>query len=101
MGKITIVATLETREGSLEDLLALTREHAKRCLDLEPGCLYFDIMVPREHRNRIILYEIYESQAALDSHLTSEHMDRFRRERSPFFKSAQASNCDLQELQPW
>ena len=98
MGKITIVATLETNEGSLEDLLALTRQHAERCLEREPGCLYFDIMVPREHGNRIILYEIYKDQVALDSHLTSDHMNRFRRERSPFFKSAHASTCDLLEF---
>ena len=98
MGKITIVATLETHEGSLEDLLALTREHAMRCLEREPGCLYFDIMVSRERRNQILLYEIYKDQAALDSHLTSDHMEQFRKDRSPFFKSAQASTGDLLEF---
>lgn len=99
MGKIAIVATFEADEGSLKDLLTLTKGHAKRCLEREPGCLYFDIMVPREQDNQLVLYEIYKDQAALDSHLTSDHMNQFRKERTPFFKSAQASLCDLQEFQ--
>ena len=98
MGKIAIVARFEANEGSLEDLLTLTTQHAKRCLEREPGCLYFDIMVPREQDNEIVLYEIYKDQAALDSHLTSDHMNQFRNERTPFFKVAQASLCDLREF---
>lgn len=58
MAKIAIVATFEANEGSLEELLALTTQHARRCLEREPGCLYFDIMVPREQDNRVTLYEI-------------------------------------------
>ena len=99
MGKIAIVATFEANEGSLEDLLTLTRQHARRCLERELGCLHFDIMVPREQENRIVLYEIYKDQAALDGHLASDHMNQFREERTPFFKSAQASLCDLLEFQ--
>ena len=98
MSKLTIVATLEATEGSFEDLLALVKQHAKRCLKLEPGCLYFDIMVPQEQHNQITLYEIYSDQAALDDHLTTDHMEQFRKERSPYFKSAQASTCDLLEF---
>jgi quinol monooxygenase YgiN len=97
MSKLTIVATLEATEGSFENLLALIKQHAKRCLKREPGCLHFDIMVPREQGDQIILYEIYSDQAALDDHLTTDHMERFRKERTPYFKSAQASTCNLLE----
>ena len=97
MGKITIIATFEAAEGAFDELLMLIKEHAQRCREWEPDCLRFDIMVPREEGNRIILYEIYKDQAALDAHLKSKHMEKFRESRTPFFNSVQASTCDLFE----
>jgi quinol monooxygenase YgiN len=95
MNKISIVANFEAVEGKFEQLLKLIKEHAQRCVDNEPGCLYFDITVPREERNHILLYEVYAGQAALDAHLSTDHMREFRKSRKGLFVKVEAVNCDV------
>ena len=71
MSKIALIAEFEIKSEHREAFLALMRTHAKAALDLEPGCLQFDVTVPRDNANQVFLYEIYKDAKALDDHMSS------------------------------
>jgi quinol monooxygenase YgiN len=56
MGKLAIVATIKTVPGKREEYLRHLKAHAQRCLSTEPGTLMFEILVPREEADTVMLY---------------------------------------------
>ena len=44
----------------------------------EPGCHQFDVTVEQAEPNRVVLYEVYEDEAAFDAHLQTPHLATFR-----------------------
>ena len=51
-------------------------ENAAASLELEPGCLTFDVCEDPE-TGAFFLYELYESREAFAKHLTMEHFRKF------------------------
>ena len=45
---------------------------------MEPGCRQFDVTLDREQPNRVVLYEVYEDEAAFEVHLQMPHLATFR-----------------------
>jgi quinol monooxygenase YgiN len=68
MSKFAIVATIKTIPGKRDEYLAFLKAHVKRCLAAEPGTLQFEILVPQEDANTIMLYEVYASPEAFQTH---------------------------------
>ncbi len=68
MGKLAIVATIKTLPGKREEYLRHLKAHAQRCLATEPGTLKFEILVPREEADSVMLYEVYASPEAFEAH---------------------------------
>jgi quinol monooxygenase YgiN len=54
----------------------VTRQAADS-LTLEPACRRFDVAVDPTDETRILLYEIYDDDAAFAAHLKSEHFLAF------------------------
>ena len=73
-----IVATLQAKPGSREDLLRALLDDAKSSLQNEPGCLRFDIVHEEQNPNHIFLYEVYKDKVAFDAHVKAPHMVKFR-----------------------
>lgn len=44
---------------------------------LEPGCRGFDVAVDADRSGAVLLYEVYEDDAAFASHLASAHFGSF------------------------
>src|ERR1700736_1004009 len=44
----------------------------------EPGCREFNITVLANNPNHVFLYEVYDNEAALNSHRNSEHFKKFQ-----------------------
>ena len=61
-----IIAEFEVKPDSLEQFLELARTDASHSVEREPGCRQFDITLDREQPNRVVLYEIYDDEAAFD-----------------------------------
>jgi quinol monooxygenase YgiN len=68
MGKFAIVATIKTVPGKREEYLTHLKAHAQRCLATEPGTLKFEILVPQEEADTVMLYEVYASREAFEAH---------------------------------
>ena len=73
MKTITLVATAQARPGkekelrdALLGLVAATRKEA--------GCLNYDLHVSAQDPSKFLFHENWESQAAIDAHMKSPHV---------------------------
>jgi len=80
MPKLAIIAIIETAAGKRDQVVPLLKTHGARCLKDEPGTLHFEIMVPREDDSKIYLHEVYQDDAAFETHRNSASIARFRQE---------------------
>lgn len=64
-------------EHELTGFMPLMRENARLSVAREPGCRQFDVCVDPQRRSSVFLYELYDSRAAFDEHLASEHFRAF------------------------
>lgn len=74
-----ITVRFQLRPGAEESFHDLVNENAAASVRDEPGCLLFDVLVPRDSSagSYVLLYEIYTSRAALDHHVTTNHYRDF------------------------
>jgi quinol monooxygenase YgiN len=65
MPKFALIASIEVAPGRRDEFLPLLRAHAARCLKDEPGTLQFDVLLPHDDGDKVMLYELYQDQARL------------------------------------
>jgi quinol monooxygenase YgiN len=58
MSKFAIVATIKTVPGKRDEYVKHLKAHGQRCLATEPGTLKFEILVPQEEADTVMLYEV-------------------------------------------
>ncbi|MDI1282756.1 MAG: putative quinol monooxygenase [Reyranella sp.] len=97
MAKLAIVATIKTTAGKRDEYLKALRAHAERCLATEPGTLRFDILVPQAEADTVMLFEVYASKEAFDTHWNGESMKQIRSEAAGLQVSLKGVRCDLME----
>ena len=76
-GSFVIIAEFEVKPDGLERFLALATADASQSVAKEPGCHQFDVTVDQA-ANRVLLYEVYDDEAAFDAHLQTPHLRTFR-----------------------
>lgn len=95
MAKVVLVVELEIEPDHFEGFVEIVTKHGANSLKIEDGCLRFEVLKPRESKNKVILVEMYADDAALDSHWNSEHMAAYRKNVSKMIISRVANRCDL------
>jgi autoinducer 2-degrading protein len=94
MTKYAVVATYEIAEDQIEAFLPFLRAHRDRCLKDEPGTLRFDILRPA---GKLMLYEVYENEAAFQAHRNGASVKRFQEEAAAIPRKLTFVTCDLLE----
>jgi quinol monooxygenase YgiN len=58
------------------------KAHAQRCLSTEPGTLKFEILVPKEEADTLMLYEVYvyASPEAFQAHWTGPSLQQVKQD---------------------
>lgn len=97
MAKIAIVATINTVAGKRDEYLEHLLAHGQRCKANEPGTLKFEIVVPHNEVDTIMLYEVYADKAALDAHLSGTSMQQMKRDSAGLQAGLKGTLCDLYE----
>ena len=97
MAKLAIVATIKTVSGKRDEYLKHLKAHGERCLASEPGTLRFEILVPKEEADTILLYEVYASPEAFQAHWTGGSMQQAKQDTSGLQISLSGVRCDLVE----
>ena len=77
-GPLVIIAEFEVKPGKLAEFLELAEVDARHSVADEPGCRQFTVTVDREPPDRVVLFEVYDDEAAFDSHLETPHLKAFR-----------------------
>lgn len=95
MSKVALVVEFTIASGQLDRFLDRVGRHADTCLAKEKGCLRFDILVPHDASDRVYLYELYADQAAVDTHLASEHMAEYLADTKDMIAERKRVPCTL------
>jgi (4S)-4-hydroxy-5-phosphonooxypentane-2,3-dione isomerase len=77
MTPLVIYVEFTVKRDAVERFREAILANARHSLRDEPGCRRFDVLFSAEEPARIMLYEIYESPAAFDHHVTTPHYAAF------------------------
>jgi quinol monooxygenase YgiN len=97
MGNFSIVATIKTVPGKREEYLKHLKAHAQRCLATEPGTLKFEILVPQEEADTVMLYEVYASPDAFKAHWNGPSKQQANKDFEGLKVSASGVRCSIVE----
>jgi quinol monooxygenase YgiN len=85
MDKFVLIVDVEVKEGTADRVLALVSENAHNSVAKEPGCHQFDVLRVTDRPNRLMLYEVYDNEAAFAAHGKTAHIQEFLAKARPMF----------------
>jgi (4S)-4-hydroxy-5-phosphonooxypentane-2,3-dione isomerase len=97
MSKLAVIGTVDMAPGRRSEVLAALKAHKDRVLKDESGTLKFEILTPREDETRILLFEVYQDDAAFELHRTKPSITRFREETAGMGVKISINRCALFE----
>ena len=92
MSRLMIVVEFEVKPEHRNAFVELMKGHAQRSR-AEDGCQQFDVLLPEEDQNRVLLVEAWRDQAALDVHMKLPGMARLRETFTPWVGGFKATRC--------
>ena len=93
MPKLAIIATIDVQAGRKDQLLPLLKAHGARALKDEPGTLHFEVLIPRENDTKLIVYEVYQDDAAFEAHRNAPSIALFRQEAAGLIEKLDVTRC--------
>ena len=84
-----VVVNFTVHEGQQHAFSDAVCENARISLELEPGCLQFDVCQDPGAPTRFFLYEVYTTEAAFQDHLRRPHFTGFAHRTQPWVKAKQ------------
>jgi quinol monooxygenase YgiN len=97
MPKLALIASVEVAPGRRDEFLPLLKAHAARCLKDELGTLQFDVLLPHDDGDKVMLYELYEDQAAFDAHINGSSIAQLRKEATGMMGKVSGTRCSLSD----
>lgn len=87
MSKFVLTVGLVVKPDQVDRFMSMLLENAKVARETEPGCRQFDVLVDPKDRTRLMLYEVYEDEAAFQAHQQTPHFKRYIAEGIPLLQS--------------
>jgi len=75
-GMLILSVNLTIKPENVETFLAQALQNAADSRQ-EPGCRQFDVLVDPKDRTRVLLYEIYDDEAAFEAHQQTAHFKSY------------------------
>jgi quinol monooxygenase YgiN len=97
MPKFALIGTVEVAPGRMDEFLPLLMAHRVRSLKDEPGTLQFEVVMPRDDKTKVMLYEVYQDEAAFDAHSKAPSMARLRQEAAGMMLKVSGTRGTLRE----
>ena len=95
MTGFVVIVEFRLKAGARPDFRRLIDANASASVAREPGCRRFDVVEPRDAADRVLLYEIYDDEAAFDAHCRSAHYAHFNGASAPLVNAKTVMRCDL------
>ena len=77
MNRFVLIVEFQVKPESLAKFSELIAVNAKASVASEPGCRQFDVLSAVDDPCRVVLYEVYDSEAAFKTHLEQAHTKTF------------------------
>lgn len=90
-----IIVDFRLKPGVREAFRKLIDENAAASVREEAGCRRFDVTEVRGEPDRILLYEIYDDEAAFEVHCRTTHFYAFDAASEPLVDHKEVTRCDL------
>lgn len=87
MSKLVLTVGLVVRPDQVDRFMPMVLANAKAARETEPGCRQFDVLVDPKDRTRVMLYEVYDDEAAFQAHQQTSHFKRYIAEAIPLLQS--------------
>jgi quinol monooxygenase YgiN len=97
MSTIVLVVELTLEPGQKDNFIARVRRHREIVLKEEAGCRQFDVLLPEEGEDIVVLHEVYDNQAAFDLHTKTDHMKAYRADTAPMVRDRRRNLCRCEE----
>lgn len=78
MSHIVLVAKLDVKPEYTKDVITFFQSQLIEQSRLEAGNIQYDLHQGREDANTLVMYEIWASQEALNTHNKTEHFNKFK-----------------------
>lgn len=72
-----VCVTFLIQPDQMASFMPLMIANAKASLNTEEGCQRFDVLTDPSRPNEVFLYELYDTPAAFQLHLASDHFQTF------------------------
>lgn len=95
MSDLTLVVEIQTVPGEREAFLACLSEHRANVFANEPGCRQFDILVPQDEDDSVILCEVYADAKALEDHDAAPYFQAYRADTAAMIASRRRMLCTV------
>ena len=72
-----VCVEFEIEPGQTDVFMAAVRTNAEQSFNQEVGCQQFDVCQDRQFPNSVFLYEVYDDEAAFETHKLTLHYGAF------------------------
>ena len=89
---ITVVVEYEVEPANKAKLIEIISAHARRTLNEEPGCIWFDVVHPtdiagKHADDRVVILELYRDAEAFEKHRASPNLPQYFANTGPLIKN--------------
>lgn len=87
MNAFVLCVRLKVKPENVDRFMQLLLANGKAARETEPGCRGFDILVDPKDRTQLMLYEVYDSEAAFEAHQQTAHFKKYLAEAIPLLEA--------------
>jgi quinol monooxygenase YgiN len=91
MKKFVLIVEFLVKKECLDDFNRLIEINANASVANEVGCFQFDVCSSTEDPSKVLLYEVYASEAAFQEHMKQTHTQNFLNAAKPLIHSQTAT----------
>ena len=81
-----LVVNIRIKPENVDRFLKLLADNAAAARK-EPGCTQFDVLQDPKEKSKIMLYEVYQNEAAFETHQQTPHFKKYVAEAVPLLAS--------------
>lgn len=78
-----VIAEFQVKPGELDRFLELAHEDARQSLNNEAGCHQFEVLIPIDQNDVVVLHEAYTDRSAFETHTNMPHYQPFKEGTAP------------------
>jgi quinol monooxygenase YgiN len=99
---IAVIVEYEVEPANKAKLVEIINAHARRTLNEEPGCIWFDVIYPTDQageqaNDRLVIFELYRDAEAFAKHRASLNLPQYFANTTPFIKNRRPIVGQIQE----